>query len=109
MVDSLCKQGTGSRRACTRRGGMRPSPEVDPMGCPADDVLLAMVEHQLPPTRFAELEVHIDSCEQWRRAIAAVATSRELAQGTTAGDDLDRLESVVDLSLSDRYVIEALL
>src|SRR5690242_1995564 len=79
------------------------------MPCPDDATLIAMVEHELPPARFAELEVHIDSCEHCRKAIAAAATSRELAIGTPAGGELDQLESIVDVSIGERYVIEALL
>jgi len=56
------------------------------------------------PSRFAELEVHIDSCEHCRRAVAAVATARTMAVGTPGPggpEDVDRV--------GDRYEIERVL
>ncbi|HEY1814193.1 MAG TPA: serine/threonine-protein kinase [Kofleriaceae bacterium] len=41
--------------------------------CPDDQELLAMLERSMNPTKFGELEVHIDSCETCRKAVAALA------------------------------------
>ena len=72
------------------------------MACPDDNQLVAMLEN---PSRFAELEVHIDSCEHCRRAVAAVATARTMAVGTPGPgggpEDVDRV--------GDRYEIERVL
>ena len=43
------------------------------MPCPNDETLLAMVEHSIDPARFGELEVHLDSCQDCRKAVAALA------------------------------------
>jgi len=43
------------------------------VGCPNDETLLAMVEHSLDPGRFGELEIHLDSCEDCRKAVAVLA------------------------------------
>jgi tetratricopeptide (TPR) repeat protein/predicted Ser/Thr protein kinase len=80
------------------------------VACPDDNTLIAMVEHELDPARFAELELHIDACEGCRKMVAAAASSRSLAIGTPTGNsELDRLESIVDLSIGGRYVVQTLL
>ncbi|HEY5926006.1 MAG TPA: protein kinase [Kofleriaceae bacterium] len=79
------------------------------MSCPDDNVLVAMVEQALEPALFAEVEVHIDSCEHCRKVVAAAITGKTLAVGTPAPDMADALASVVDVSISGRYVIEAVL
>jgi predicted Ser/Thr protein kinase len=43
------------------------------VACPDDQELLAMLERSMNPTKFGELEVHIDSCESCRKAVAALA------------------------------------
>ena len=43
------------------------------MPCPNDETLLAMVDHSIDPARFGELEVHLDSCQDCRKAVAALA------------------------------------
>ena len=43
------------------------------MACPNDETLLAMVEHSIDPARFGELEVHLDGCQDCRKAVAALA------------------------------------
>jgi len=57
------------------------------------------------PSRFPELEVHIDTCEHCRRMVAAVATARTMAVGTPGPDgdapDVDRV--------GDRYDIKRVL
>src|ERR1700733_13934359 len=73
-----------------------------------------MVEQALEPAVFAELEIHIDSCEQCRKIIAAAAVSRSLAVGTpalavTESADLAKLEAIVDVSINGRYVIDSIL
>ncbi len=60
-----------------------------------------MLEH---PSRFAELEVHMDSCEHCRKAVAALATARTLAvetPGPGGGADVD--------VVGDRYEIQSVL
>jgi tetratricopeptide (TPR) repeat protein/predicted Ser/Thr protein kinase len=79
------------------------------MNCPSDNVLVAMVEQQLDAARFAEVEVHIDTCEHCRKVVAAALSGKTLAVGTPAPDVADALASVVDVSISGRYVIEAVL
>ncbi len=58
------------------------------------------------PSRFAELEVHIDACEHCRQMVAALATARTMAVGTPGpesetGEDVDRV--------GDRYEIKRVL
>jgi len=43
------------------------------VGCPNDETLLAMVDHSIDPARFGELEIHLDSCQDCRKAVAALA------------------------------------
>ena len=57
------------------------------------------------PVRFAELEVHIDSCEHCRRAVAAVATARTMAVGTPDARAGRRMSIVI----GDRYEIDRVL
>jgi tetratricopeptide (TPR) repeat protein/predicted Ser/Thr protein kinase len=100
-MDLLGKQGSRSDADLRYRIGV---------GCPNDETLMAMVEHDLPEQRFAELEVHIDSCEHCRKIVAAAASSRELALGTPANEgELAAIEASIDLALGGRYVVEALL
>jgi tetratricopeptide (TPR) repeat protein/predicted Ser/Thr protein kinase len=69
------------------------------VACPDDNQLLAMLE-----SRFSELEVHMDSCEHCRKAVAALATARTMAVGTPgpgAGPDVD--------VVGDRYEIQSVL
>jgi predicted Ser/Thr protein kinase len=77
------------------------------MACPDDNILVAM--DALDPARFAEIEVHIDSCEHCRKIVAAGIASRTLAVGTPAPDEDEVLASIVDVSISGRYVIDAVL
>jgi eukaryotic-like serine/threonine-protein kinase len=90
------------------------------MACPDDNLLVAM--HALEPAAFAELEVHIDTCEHCRKIVAAAlssssragvhpagSTSATLAVGTPPPNEDDALASIVDVSISGRYVIEAVL
>jgi tetratricopeptide (TPR) repeat protein/predicted Ser/Thr protein kinase len=78
------------------------------MACPDDNLLVAM--DALDPARFAEIEVHIDSCEHCRKIVAAAIAGRTLAVGTPPVDDeADALAAVVDVSIGGRYVIEAVL
>jgi eukaryotic-like serine/threonine-protein kinase len=79
------------------------------MSCPDDNVLVAMVEQALDPALFAEVEVHIDSCEHCRKVVAAAITGKTLAVGTPAPDEADALASLIDVSINQRYVIEAVL
>jgi eukaryotic-like serine/threonine-protein kinase len=79
------------------------------MGCPDDNVLVAMVEQALDPALFAEVEVHIDSCEHCRKVVAAAITGKTLAVGTPAPDEAEALASLIDVSINQRYVIEAVL
>jgi tetratricopeptide (TPR) repeat protein/predicted Ser/Thr protein kinase len=71
------------------------------VACPDDNQLVAMLDH---PSRFAELEIHMDSCDTCRKAVAALATARTLAVGTPgpgAGPDVD--------VVGDRYEIQSVL
>jgi predicted Ser/Thr protein kinase len=73
------------------------------VACPDDNQLVAMLEH---PTQFVQLEVHMDSCEDCRKMVAALANARTLALGTPgdaapASEDLD--------IVGDRYVISRVL
>ncbi len=77
------------------------------MACPDDNVLVA--REALEPARFAELEVHIDSCEHCRKVVAAAVAARTLAVGTPQPAEEDALASIVDVSISGRYMIEAVL
>ena len=80
------------------------------MSCPDDSVLVGMIEHELEPSLFAELEVHIDTCEHCRKILAAAVAERTLAMGTPqVGDDVDPLAAIVDVSINGRYVIDAVL
>ncbi|HEX5064056.1 MAG TPA: hypothetical protein VFV99_31990, partial [Kofleriaceae bacterium] len=75
------------------------------MDCPDDNVLVAMVEQALDPANFAEIEVHIDSCEHCRKIVAAALASRSLALGTPKPEDVaEALVPAIDVSISDRYV-----
>jgi serine/threonine protein kinase len=69
--------------------------------CLDDDRLAALVAHDADRSAFADLEVHIDSCEPCRKLVAAA-----LAQGTP---EPRSREPVIDLSVHGRYVIDALL
>ncbi|HSD87817.1 MAG TPA: serine/threonine-protein kinase [Kofleriaceae bacterium] len=83
------------------------------MPCPDDNALVAMADHALAPARFAEIEVHIDSCEHCRKIVAAAIASRSLAIGTPkppgSEDVAEAIAGSLDVSISDRYVIEAVL
>ncbi|NVB77010.1 MAG: serine/threonine protein kinase [Kofleriaceae bacterium] len=81
------------------------------MSCPDDNTLAAMAEHQLEPAMFAELEVHIDSCDHCRKVVAAALTARTLAVGTPqeGGSISDALVPTLDVALDDRYAIQAVL
>ncbi len=84
------------------------------MGCPDDNVLAAMAEQQLPPAMFAEVEVHIDSCDHCRKMVAAALADRTLAVGTpqndvAGGSISDALVPTLDVALDDRYAIQAVL
>ncbi len=93
------------------------------MACPDDNLLVAMVERSIDPAQFAAIENHIDSCESCRRILAAAMNDTQLAVGTppsaalgsapgevaSLGDSLDPIAKLVDVSLNDRYVIEAVL
>src|SRR4051794_6090130 len=71
-------------------------------------MFVAMIAHELDPISFGELEAHIDSCGNCRRAVAALV-AKSLAAGTPApavGDSTD-LDSLV--AINDRYVIDSLL
>jgi tetratricopeptide (TPR) repeat protein/tRNA A-37 threonylcarbamoyl transferase component Bud32 len=70
--------------------------------CPDANTLSAMLDDQAV---FAELEVHIDGCEECRKAVAAFALgSKPLAK-------IDPFASAggMGASLDDRYVIESVL
>jgi hypothetical protein len=77
--------------------------------CPDDNVLVAMVEQGLEPAQLAEVEVHIDSCEHCRKIVAAAVASRTLAVGTPPPNEEEALAAIVDVAISGRYVIEAVL
>ena len=83
------------------------------MACPDDNLLVAMADQALEPALFAQVEVHIDSCENCRKIVAAALASRSLAVGTprppSGGDVAEALVGTIDVSISDRYVIEAVL
>jgi eukaryotic-like serine/threonine-protein kinase len=79
------------------------------VSCPDDNVLVAMVEQALDPSLFAEVEVHIDSCEHCRKVVAAAITGKTLAVGTPAPDEADAFAQLIDVSINQRYVIEAVL
>ncbi|HTL36682.1 MAG TPA: protein kinase [Kofleriaceae bacterium] len=83
------------------------------MACPDDNLLVAMADQALGTAMFAEVEVHIDSCEHCRKIVAAAIASRSLAVGTPrppSGNDVaDALVGALDVSISDRYVVEAVL
>jgi len=78
---------------------------VLPVGCPDDQTLLAMLEHSVDPTRFGELEVHIDGCQHCRKAVAALALgsrSPSTPAKPFAGIDLDL---AIGATIHDRYVV----
>jgi tetratricopeptide (TPR) repeat protein/predicted Ser/Thr protein kinase len=77
------------------------------VGCPSDDTLVAMLEHALAPAAFADLEAHIDSCEQCRKVVAAAVTADDLAEGTLPPPQRDI--ALPQGTLAGRYVVEALL
>ncbi|HUS30174.1 MAG TPA: serine/threonine-protein kinase [Kofleriaceae bacterium] len=83
------------------------------MQCPDDNALVAMADHGLPTAQFAHLEEHIDGCESCRKIVAAALASRSLAVGTPrppSGNDVaEALVGTLDVSISDRYVVEAVL
>jgi predicted Ser/Thr protein kinase len=73
------------------------------VACPDNNQL---VELLADATKFVAFEVHMDSCEDCRKMVAALATARTLAIGTPgddapAGEDLD--------VVGDRYVIARVL
>src|SRR5262245_33213365 len=72
-----------------------------------------MVERSLDPAQFAAIEVHIDSCDKCRRIVAAaVADTGTFALGTPStpvAEDVEPIAKLVDVSINDRYVIEAVL
>ena len=75
------------------------------MSCPDDNILVAMVEQQLDPARFAEVEVHIDSCEHCRKIVAAAITGKTLAVGTPQPDEADAFAGLIDVSCEGRASI----
>src|SRR5688572_15851916 len=80
------------------------------MSCPDDNVLVRMVDGALDGPAFADVEVHIDSCEYCRKIIAAAVATKTLAVGTPpVTDESDALAAIVDVSINGRYVIEAVL
>ncbi|HEY5949921.1 MAG TPA: serine/threonine-protein kinase [Kofleriaceae bacterium] len=79
------------------------------MQCPDDNILAAMVEQNLDPAHFAEVEIHIDTCEHCRKIVAAAITGKTLAVGTPAPDEAEVFASIVDVTIGGRYVIEAVL
>lgn len=68
-----------------------------------------MADQALEPAQFAQLEVHIDSCEHCRRIVAAALSDRSLALGTPVVEEQDAIAKLVDVSINDRYVIKEVL
>ena len=80
------------------------------MSCPDENVLVAMAEQQLDGAAFVDVEVHIDSCEQCRRLVAAAVADRSIAIGTPPDrDELEPLAAIIDVSINGRFVIDAVL
>jgi tetratricopeptide (TPR) repeat protein/predicted Ser/Thr protein kinase len=78
--------------------------------CPDDNVLMAMVHRTLDRHQLHEVEVHIDSCRECRLIVAAAVGDGPTALGTPpAHGDTEPFESILDLTINERYVIESLL
>ncbi len=77
------------------------------MACPNDDTLLAMLERSIDPARFGELEIHIDSCEHCRKAVAVLALGSRSPSTphTPFGDPASELTS--GSTINDRYVVQS--
>ncbi|MDB4958601.1 MAG: hypothetical protein JWO36_6170 [Myxococcales bacterium] len=80
------------------------------MGCPDDNVLVAMVEQTLDPQVFGELELHIDSCAHCRQLVGALAGTlagrKSLAAGSSPSTTEDR-PLALHSSVNDRYLIDS--
>jgi len=78
------------------------------VGCPADTLLIALVEHTLEPPQLRDVEHHLDSCSECRKIVAAA-----LARGSTTSDTVPaeegELAAITDVAISERYVIKSLL
>jgi tetratricopeptide (TPR) repeat protein len=70
------------------------------VNCPDDNQLVSMVGQ---PSRFADLEVHIDGCEHCRLAVAALVPTRAPV-GTPGGSGASDVDAV-----GDRYEIQRVL
>jgi eukaryotic-like serine/threonine-protein kinase len=68
-------------------------------------MLLAMIEQSVDPTWFGELELHIDSCVNCRKVIAALALGSRPA--STPHVPFAELELAVGARIHDRYVVES--
>ncbi len=68
-----------------------------------------MAEQALDPAVFAEIEIHIDTCESCRKIVAAAVTDSSLAMGTPAVDDVEPLARFIEVAINERYVVKAML
>src|SRR5262245_59375771 len=78
--------------------------------CPDENLLVAMIEHGLPPPQVRELEVHFDSCARCFELVGALAGSRILARGTPdtwakRGDE----PPIGEGTIGDRYEMKSFL
>jgi predicted Ser/Thr protein kinase len=73
------------------------------VGCPNDETLLAMVAHSIDPARFGELEVHLDSCQDCRKAVAALALGSR--SPSTPAVPFAGLELAPRTVIHDRYEV----
>ncbi|MDB4954118.1 MAG: Serine/threonine kinase [Myxococcales bacterium] len=78
--------------------------------CPDDNLLMAMAHRTLDGHQLHEVEVHIDSCRECRLIVAAAVGDGPTALGTPPPKgDTEPSESILDLTINERYVIESLL
>ena len=83
------------------------------MDCPDDNVLVEMVERAIEPAAMRDLEEHLDSCENCRDIVAALAVgSKDSSKVRTPGAawvGVDHPELLETETVAGRYVLEKIL
>jgi tetratricopeptide (TPR) repeat protein len=81
--------------------------------CPDDNVLVEMVERAIEPAAMRDLEEHLDSCENCRDVVAALAIgSKDRSKSRTPGAawvGVDHPELLENETVAGRYVLAKIL